>query len=71
MNTWLNFVRAFYATERSKDNSKCRNRVKISNVAKVYNCKKKMSTRKVKSSSKFHQMNPMFKKKNKTVRKRN
>lgn len=65
MNTWLSFVRAFYASERSKDNSKCRNRVKISEVAKVYNCKKKMGTRKIKHGDKFSQMNPMFAKSNK------
>jgi hypothetical protein len=70
MNTWLNFVREFYSKERSKDSSKCRNRVKISNVAKVYNCKKKMSMRKSKEGSNFHQMNPMHIKKNKTIRKK-
>ena len=64
-NPWLSFVRAFYSRERAKDSSKCHNRVKISQVAKVYNCKKRMGTRKMKHGDKFSQMNPMHLKKNK------
>lgn len=59
MNTWRSFVKSFYAAERAKDNSKCRNRVPISRVAKVYNCKKKMANRSKKSSDKFSGVNPM------------
>lgn len=71
MNSWIRFVREFYAKERSKDSSKCHNRVKISQVAKVYNCKKKMSTRKLRHNDKFSQMNPMrLKSHRKTVSKR-
>jgi hypothetical protein len=70
-NSWIRFVRAFYASERAKDSSKCHNRVSIRQVAKVYNCKKKMSTRKTRKSDKFSQMNPMhLKSHRKTMSKR-
>ena len=69
MNTWTAFIKNFYRKEREKDSSKCRNRIKIREVAKVYNCKKKMSTEKKKEGSKFHGVNPMHKK-NKTRRRK-
>lgn len=70
-NSWINFIKTFYANERSKDKSKCRHRVNISQVAKVYNCKKRASTRKIKNKENFSQINPMFKGKHrKTVSKR-
>ena len=65
MNTWIQFLKEFYKNEKMKDGSRCRNRVKISSVAKVYNCKKRMANRKTKKSDKFTQKNPLFSK-NKT-----
>ena len=61
MNSWISFIKSFYATERAKDNSKCRNRVRISQVARVYNCKKKAASKTVRQSNKFSQSNPMHK----------
>jgi hypothetical protein len=66
MNPWIQFMKTFYAAERAKDNSKCHNRVRISNVSKVYQCKKKMANRTRKSSDVFYGMNPMRMKKNVT-----
>ena len=73
-NTWIQFMRSFYRTERAKDSSKCHNRVTLRQVAKVYNCKKNMANKSVRKNSYFHGMNPMHKtaaKKhaNKTLRK--
>jgi hypothetical protein len=59
MNSWVSFLKTFYAAERAKDSSKCRNRVTLKDVAKVYNCKKTMANRSVKHGSKFRGKNPM------------
>ena len=52
-------MKSFYSKERSKDSSKCHNRVNLKSVAKVYQCKKKAANRTVKKSDKFRGVNPM------------
>lgn len=60
-NTWIQFMKSFYKTERSKDSSKCHNRVNLKQVARVYNCKKKAANKTVNKNSYFRGMNPMHK----------
>lgn len=61
MNPWLSFIKDFYASERRRDNTRCRYSGNLKRVAKIYNCKKRMSTRKVVRKEKFSQVNPMSK----------
>lgn len=63
MNTWLAFIKQFYASERKRDSSKCRYSGTLKRVSKIYNCKKRLSNRKTRKSDKFRGTNPMFKNK--------
>jgi hypothetical protein len=66
MNPWLSFVKQFYASERRRDSSKCRNSGTLKRVAKIYKCKKNLGNT-TKKSDHFRGSNPMHKRK--TVRK--
>jgi hypothetical protein len=65
MNTWLQFIKQFYASERKRDSGKCRYSGTLKRVSKIYNCKKRMANRSTRKSDKFSQLNPMFKSKSK------
>ena len=61
-NAWLTFIRDFYASERRRDPSKCRNSGTLKRVSKIYKCKQKLYNRTARKTSKFSGKNPMHKK---------
>lgn len=68
MNPWLSFIKDFYASERKRDNTRCRYSGTLKRVSKIYKCKKQLSTRKTVHKEKFSQANPMTKSKTRRAR---
>lgn len=67
MNPWLEFIKSFYAAERRRDPTNCRDSGSLKRVAKVYKCHKKLSMRKKSTKETFRMSNPMH---NKTVKRK-
>jgi hypothetical protein len=61
MNPWLSFVKSFYADERQRDPTKCRNSGTLKRVAKIYKCKKDLANRVTRKVNRFRGKNPMMK----------
>ena len=49
MNPWTSFIKQFYASERRRDPTKCRNSGTLKRVAKIYNCKKALGNKKTRN----------------------
>jgi hypothetical protein len=61
MNDWQAFVKWFYASEKKRDNTPCRESGTLKRVAKSYQCHKRMANRKTRRSTRFRGVNPMHK----------
>ena len=61
-NSWIQFIKHYYAMERKHDGTKCRDSGTLKRVAKKYNCMKKIYNKTRKNTEKFRGTNPMHKK---------
>lgn len=62
-NSWIQFIKQYYALERKHDGTKCRDSGTLKRVAKKYNCMKRIYNNQTrKKTDKFRGTNPMHKK---------
>jgi hypothetical protein len=62
-NSWLIFLKEYYASEKKRDSSKCRKSLTLKQLTKSYKCKKNLANKTKRNNDKFKGTNPMHKRK--------